>query len=116
MGAQKRKEGNRQFMEEWRKELDKAMKALYDKQIIKLKRNNMNTQLVHTVEVTLQISPKVHHVNGKYHIKWEPNIVKEVMCPIIKFYAFDLPTAMERVNYIVGMHGEDYFSLIEIKP
>lgn len=70
---------------------------------------------MYTLEVTMTISGKYPPKEGVYHLKWEPNLVKTIGCETFKFVTLDMATAMSRINYLVEMHPEDYFSKIEIK-
>ena len=67
---------------------------------------------MYDVEVTIIV--REAPINGRWHIKWEPNIVKEIACPVFKFTASDMETAMNRINYLIEVHPEKYFTSIEI--
>lgn len=66
-------------------------------------------KIMYTVEVTIEVSPKVRPMEGVYHIKWEENLVKEIHCDTFKFSTLDLETAMNRVNYLVNIHPKITF-------
>lgn len=74
----------------------------------------MENKIIYPTEITMSISSKVQSINGRWHIKWEPNLVKEVEQATFKFMTLDLQTAMERINYMLSVHPRDYFSNITI--
>jgi hypothetical protein len=73
------------------------------------------SKIRYTVEITMSISSKIPNIDGIYHIKWEPNLVKEIQCSTFKFITLDMDTAMSKINYLVEIHPRDYFSSIQIK-
>tara|TARA_R110000850_G_scaffold241454_4_gene366021 strand:- start:296 stop:532 length:237 start_codon:yes stop_codon:yes gene_type:complete len=74
----------------------------------------MENRIIYPTEVTISISSKVQSINGRWHIKWEQNLVKEVEQTTFKFTTLDLQTAMARINYMLSVHPKDYFSNITI--
>jgi hypothetical protein len=70
---------------------------------------------VYPVEILITISDKVRPIEGKLHIKWEPNLVKFVECYTIQFVTFSTKEAMEKITYLVEHHDTGYFSSIIIK-
>jgi hypothetical protein len=69
---------------------------------------------IYPIEVTMTISPREKKINDVYHIKWEENLIKIVAQQIFKFTTFDLETAMKRLNYILEVHSNEYFSCVII--
>jgi hypothetical protein len=70
---------------------------------------------VYSLEVRITVSDRVKRIDGKLHIKWEPNLVKFVECHTIQFVTFSMKEAMEKIAYLVEHHDKDYFSSITIK-
>jgi hypothetical protein len=69
----------------------------------------------HIITVTVEISSKYPPIDGVWHIKWEPNLVKAIHCKTIQFSCFDMETTIKKITYLVAMHPEEYFSEIKIK-
>ena len=74
---------------------------------------DIDKKLVYTTVVTVEIYAKP--VDKKWHVKWEPNIMKEINHSTFVFNTLDMETAMDKINYIVSVHPEKYFKSIIIK-
>ena len=75
----------------------------------------MNKDFKRFYGIEVQIEVTGPPIDNKWYIKWEPNIIKEVTAPIVAFFAIDMSTAMERVNYITSVHSGGYIKSIKIK-
>lgn len=82
--------------------------------VVHAKLSNMNDKF-ELKTVLMTISPDVRSQEGKFHIKFERDIVQIISCAAFSFSSTSLNVAVTKVADLVARHPENYFSEINIR-